>query len=76
MEDWFWLYELILWMRIRTGSLEDGSSVRSLDDVLLFAFPLVSFLYKYHCFPGQLSNVLEQTSRRGSGAFLKLCYLV
>lgn len=39
--------------------------------MFLFAFPLVSFLYKYHCFPGQLSNVLEQISRRGSGAFFE-----
>lgn len=36
----------------------------SLIDAFRFAFPLVSFSYKYHCFP----SILQQISRRGSGA--------
>lgn len=45
MEDvtWFWLYGLILWMAIRTGVLEDGSSVRSLADVTFLHSPWFLF---------------------------------
>lgn len=66
----FWLYRVLLWMAIRPGLLEDLSE--ALSTCSFFAFALVSFIYKYHCFPGHLSSNLEQISRIGSGAFFKL----